>query len=63
MCILNPSGFINRCFTKLDKLGLGNVSTLLSHMTPTFQAHEDQVKRIRKMIDLSPYPVIPGRRF
>ncbi|TXI97316.1 MAG: metal-dependent hydrolase [Chryseobacterium cucumeris] len=55
---LEPFRLHKSMFTKLDKLGLGNVSTLLSHMTPTFQAHEDQVKRIRKMIDLSPYPVI-----
>ncbi|WP_312287044.1 endonuclease/exonuclease/phosphatase family protein [Chryseobacterium gleum] len=55
---LEPFRLNKSMFTKLDALGLGNVSTLLSHMTPTFQAHEDQVKRIRKMVDLSPYPVI-----
>lgn len=38
--------------------GAGNISTLLSHMIPTFKAHEDQIKRIRKAVDLSPYPVI-----
>lgn len=27
-------------------------------MTPTFQAHEDQIRKIRKVIDFSPYPVI-----
>ena len=55
---LEPFRLHKSMFTKLDALGFGNVSTLLSHMTPTFQAHEDQVKRIRKMVDLSPYPVI-----
>lgn len=55
---LEPFRLNKSMFTKLDGLGFGNVSQLLSHMTPTFQAHEDQVKRIRKMVDLSPYPVI-----
>ena len=55
---LEPFRLNKSMFTKLDGLGFGNISTLLSHMTPTFQAHEDQVKRIRKMVDLSPYPVI-----
>jgi endonuclease/exonuclease/phosphatase family metal-dependent hydrolase len=36
----------------------GKIHTLLSHMIPTFKAHEDQIKKIRKAIDLSPYPVI-----
>jgi endonuclease/exonuclease/phosphatase family metal-dependent hydrolase len=36
----------------------GKINTLLSHMIPTFKAHEDQIKKIRKVIDLSPYPVI-----
>lgn len=36
----------------------GKIATLLSHMTPTFRAHEDQIKKIRKVIDFSPYPVI-----
>ncbi|MDR6921445.1 MULTISPECIES: endonuclease/exonuclease/phosphatase family protein [Chryseobacterium] len=34
------------------------ISTLLSHMTPTFKAHEEQIRKIRKVIDFSPYPVI-----
>ncbi|MPS63743.1 MAG: metal-dependent hydrolase [Chryseobacterium sp.] len=34
------------------------IHTLLSHMIPTFQAHENQIKKIRKVVDLSPYPVI-----
>ncbi|WP_238555390.1 endonuclease/exonuclease/phosphatase family protein [Chryseobacterium sp. P1-3] len=55
---LEPFRLHKTMFTKLDGLGIGNVSTLLSHMVPTFQAHEDQVKKIRKVIDLSPYPVI-----
>jgi endonuclease/exonuclease/phosphatase family metal-dependent hydrolase len=38
-------------------LGIGNVY-ILSHMIPTFQAHEDQIKKIRKAVDFSPYPVI-----
>jgi endonuclease/exonuclease/phosphatase family metal-dependent hydrolase len=36
----------------------GKIATLLSHMTPTFKAHEDQIRKIRKVIDFSPYPVI-----
>ncbi|SHG79805.1 Metal-dependent hydrolase, endonuclease/exonuclease/phosphatase family [Chryseobacterium arachidis] len=36
----------------------GKINTLLSHMIPTFKAHEDQIKKIRKVIDFSPYPVI-----
>lgn len=36
----------------------GKIATLLAHMTPTFKAHEDQIKKIRKVIDFSPYPVI-----
>ncbi len=36
----------------------GKIDTLLSHMVPTFQTHEEQIKKIRKAIDLSPYPVI-----
>ena len=36
----------------------GKISTLLSHMIPTFKAHEDQIRKIRKVVDLSPYPVI-----
>ncbi len=36
----------------------GKVNDLLSHMIPTFKAHEDQIRKIRKIIDLSPYPVI-----
>ncbi|KPE50474.1 endonuclease/exonuclease/phosphatase family protein [Chryseobacterium indologenes] len=34
------------------------IATLLSHMTPTFKAHEEQIRKIRKVIDFSPYPVI-----
>ncbi|MDP9958843.1 endonuclease/exonuclease/phosphatase family protein [Chryseobacterium lathyri] len=36
----------------------GKVTNFISHMTPTFKAHEDQIKKIRKVIDFSPYPVI-----
>jgi hypothetical protein len=36
-------------FTKLDAMGIGNY-LLLSHMIPTFQAHEDQIKKIRKAL-------------
>ncbi|GAB0155892.1 endonuclease/exonuclease/phosphatase family protein [Chryseobacterium sp. Alg-005] len=38
--------------------GGDKINTLLSHMIPTFKAHEEQIKKIRKAIDLSPYPVI-----
>jgi endonuclease/exonuclease/phosphatase family metal-dependent hydrolase len=34
------------------------IEQLFSHMIPTFKAHEDQIKKIRKAIDFSPYPVI-----
>lgn len=44
-------------FDGLAKEG-GKIATLLSHMTPTFKAHEEQIKKIRKVIDFSPYPVI-----
>lgn len=44
-------------FDGLAKEG-GKIATLLSHMTPTFKAHEDQIRKIRKVIDFSPYPVI-----
>lgn len=44
-------------FDGLRKQG-GKINTLLSHMTPTFKAHEDQIKKIRRAVDLSPYPVI-----
>ncbi|WP_160139027.1 endonuclease/exonuclease/phosphatase family protein [Chryseobacterium sp. c4a] len=55
---LEPFRLQKTMFTKLDAMGIGNVSNLLSHMIPTFQAHEDQIKKIRKAIDFSPYPVI-----
>lgn len=32
--------------------------TLFSHLIPTFKRHEDQVRKIRKAVDQSPYPVI-----
>ncbi|WP_228377031.1 endonuclease/exonuclease/phosphatase family protein [Chryseobacterium sp. FH2] len=31
---------------------------IFSHLIPTFKTHEDQIKKIRKAIDGSPYPVI-----
>ncbi|MGH1518458.1 endonuclease/exonuclease/phosphatase family protein [Chryseobacterium sp. JK1] len=55
---LEPFRLHKSMFTKLEGLGFGNISNLLSHMTPTFQAHEEQVNKIRKIVDLSPYPVI-----
>lgn len=55
---LEPFRLQKSMFTKLEGLGFGNVSNLLSHMTPTFRAHEEQVNKIRKIVDLSPYPVI-----
>ena len=36
----------------------GKIATLFAHMNPTFKAHEDQIKKIRKAVDFSPYPVI-----
>ncbi len=60
---LEPFRLQKTMFTKLDAMGIGNLSTLLSHMIPTFQAHEDQIKKIRKAIDFSPYPVIVAGDF
>lgn len=34
------------------------ISALFSRLIPTFRAHEDQVIKIRKAVDRSPYPVI-----
>jgi endonuclease/exonuclease/phosphatase family metal-dependent hydrolase len=51
---LNKSMF---SFSGLGK-GTSNIHQLFSHMTPTFKAHEEQIKKIRKAIDFSPYPVI-----
>ncbi len=34
------------------------VSALFSRLLPTFKKHEDQIKKIRKVVDYSPYPVI-----
>lgn len=44
-------------FEGLLKQG-GKMANLISYMTPTFKAHEDQIRKIRKVIDFSPYPVI-----
>ncbi|MCS3867536.1 endonuclease/exonuclease/phosphatase family metal-dependent hydrolase [Chryseobacterium ginsenosidimutans] len=51
---------LHKSMLQFDGLGKegGKINTLLSHMIPTFKAHEDQIKKIRKVIDLSPYPVI-----
>ncbi|ALR32168.1 metal-dependent hydrolase [Chryseobacterium sp. IHB B 17019] len=51
---------LHKSMLKFDGFGKGgkNINTLLSHMIPTFKAHENQIKKIRKVIDLSPYPVI-----
>jgi len=51
---------LHKSMVQYDGLGKegGKINTLLSHMIPTFKAHEDQIKRIRKAVDLSPYPVI-----
>jgi len=51
---------LHKSMLQYDGLGKegGKINTLLSHMIPTFKAHEDQIKRIRKAVDLSPYPVI-----
>jgi len=34
------------------------ISALFSRLIPTFKTHEDQVRKIRKAVDKSPYPVI-----
>ena len=34
------------------------LKSLFSKLFPTFKTHEDQVKKIRKVVDNSPYPVI-----
>ncbi|KPH11881.1 endonuclease/exonuclease/phosphatase family protein [Chryseobacterium sp. ERMR1:04] len=51
---------LHKSMLKFDGFGKegGKINTLLSHMIPTFKAHEDQIRRIRKVVDLSPYPVI-----
>jgi endonuclease/exonuclease/phosphatase family metal-dependent hydrolase len=51
---------LHKSMLKFDGLGkeAGKINTLLSHMLPTFKAHENQIKKIRKVIDFSPYPVI-----
>ena len=51
---------LHKSMLKFDGLGKegSKINTLLSHMLPTFKAHENQIKMIRKAIDLSPYPVI-----
>ncbi|MDC8105942.1 MULTISPECIES: endonuclease/exonuclease/phosphatase family protein [Chryseobacterium] len=51
---------LNKSMFDFNSLGKGSnkLHLLLSHMTPTFRAHEDQIKKIRKAIDFSPYPVI-----
>lgn len=50
---------LNKAMFNLADFGKENkIHQLLSHMIPTFQAHENQIKKIRKVVDLSPYPVI-----
>lgn len=39
------------------------ISALFSRLIPTFKTHEDQVKKIRKAVDRSPYPVIMAGDF
>ncbi|MCY0968939.1 endonuclease/exonuclease/phosphatase family protein [Chryseobacterium sp. CY353] len=34
------------------------IAVLFSRLIPTFKTHEDQVKKIRRAVDRSPYPVI-----
>ncbi|MBQ0152372.1 MAG: endonuclease/exonuclease/phosphatase family protein [Chryseobacterium sp.] len=34
------------------------LNALFSRLLPTFRTHEDQIKKIRKVVDNSPYPVI-----
>ncbi|MDH6251548.1 endonuclease/exonuclease/phosphatase family metal-dependent hydrolase [Chryseobacterium sp. H1D6B] len=51
---------LNKSMLTFDGLGeeTNKLSSLLTHMIPTFKAHEDQIKKIREAVDLSPYPVI-----
>lgn len=43
---------------KSQKDEKNQLKTLFSRLFPTFKKHEDQVKKIRKAVDNSPYPVI-----
>lgn len=43
----------NGVSNETNKLGM-----IFSRLIPTFRAHEDQIKKIRKAVDGSPYPVI-----
>lgn len=51
---------LHRSMLQFDGFGKegAKINTLLAHMLPTFKAHEDQIRKIRKAVDLSPYPVI-----
>ncbi|MDR2237407.1 MAG: endonuclease/exonuclease/phosphatase family protein [Chryseobacterium sp.] len=51
---------LHKSMLRFDGLGKqkDKISTLLSHMTPTFKAHEEQIRKIRTVVDFSPYPVI-----
>ncbi len=51
---------LHKSMLQFDGLGKqkDKITTLLSHMTPTFKAHEEQIRKIRKVVDFSPYPVI-----
>lgn len=41
-----------------DEKENNKIEALFSRLIPTFRTHEDQVKKIRKAVDNSPYPVI-----
>ncbi|MGO4708081.1 endonuclease/exonuclease/phosphatase family protein [Chryseobacterium sp. 2TAF14] len=41
-----------------DRKENNKLEALYSRLIPTFRAHEEQVKKIRKVVDNSPYPVI-----
>ncbi|WP_294212482.1 endonuclease/exonuclease/phosphatase family protein [uncultured Chryseobacterium sp.] len=51
---------LHKSMLQFDGIGKegSKLNALFSHMTPTFKAHEEQIKKIRKAVDLSPYPVI-----
>ncbi|MGD1320380.1 endonuclease/exonuclease/phosphatase family protein [Chryseobacterium sp. 2R14A] len=41
-----------------DKKENNKIKTIFSKLIPTFRTHEEQVRKIRKVVDNSPYPVI-----
>lgn len=51
----NMLGMQDENFEKKEK---NKMAALFSRLIPTFKTHEEQVKKIRKAVDRSPYPVI-----